>query len=132
MIPDAYDLKRVVARHWQRFWCGEDLRGLIAAPVYHFADQETFDSDAVDMAGRRLSAGPLRLPHRRVIFEVADRGDDRRALVAYAWETDVAVDAILVTRLRRWPAVVRRPGAGDLPRRRLGRDRRQPARRGAR
>ena len=40
MIPEAYDLKRVVARHWRRFWCGEELRGLIAAPVYHFADQE--------------------------------------------------------------------------------------------
>ena len=74
MIPEAYDLKRRVARHWQRFWCGEELRGLVAAPVYHFADQEQFDSDAVEMAGRRLSAGPLRLPHRRVIFEVADRG----------------------------------------------------------
>jgi hypothetical protein len=111
MIPDAYDLKRVVARHWQRFWCGEDLRGLIAAPVYHFADQETFDSEAVDMAGRRLSVGPLRLPHRRVIFEVADRGDDRRALVAYAWETEAEVDAMLVTRMRgcrRWSDVLAR------------------------
>ena len=98
-----------MARHWQRFWCGEELRGLVAAPVYHFADQEQFDSDAVEMAGRRLSAGPLRLPHRRVVFEVADRGRDRRALVAYAWETDAGVEAVLLTRLRacrRWSDVL--------------------------
>ena len=132
MIPEAYDLKRVVARHWQRFWCGEELRGLVAAPVYHFADQEPFDSDAVEMAGRRLSAGPLRLPHRRVVFEVADRGEDRRALVAYAWETEAGVEAVLLTRLRALPALDRRAGAGALPRRRLGRGRRQPARRAAR
>ena len=100
MIPEAYDLKRAVARHWRRFWCGEELRGLVAAPVYHFADQEQFDSDAVEMAGRRLSAGPLRLPHRRVVFEVADRGEARRALVAYAWETEAGVEAVLLTRLR--------------------------------
>ena len=111
MIPEAYDLKRRVARHWQRFWCGEDLRGLIAAPVYHFADQERFDSDEVEMAGRRISAGPLRLPHRHVIFEVTDRGQDRRALVAYAWETDAGVEAVLLTRLRacrRWTDVLAR------------------------
>lgn len=109
MIPDAYDLKRVVARHWRRFWCGEELRGLITAPVYHFADQEQFDSDAVEMAGRRLSAEPLRLPHRRVVFEVADRGEARRALVAYAWETDAGVEAVLLTRrraCRRWSDVL--------------------------
>ena len=63
------------------------------------------------MAGRRLSAGPLRLPHRRVIFEVADRGRHRRALVAYAWETDAGVEAVLLTRLRacrRWSDVLAR------------------------
>jgi hypothetical protein len=111
MIPDTYDLKRVVARHGQRFWCGEELRGLVAAPVYHFADQEAFDSDAVDMASRQLSAGSLRLPHRRVAFEVADRGEHRRALVAYAWETEDTVEALLVARLRscrRWSDVMAR------------------------
>jgi hypothetical protein len=100
MIPDAYDLKRVVARHWPRFWCGEELRGLIAAPVYRFADQEAFDSDKVAQAGQRLAAGPLRLPHPRVIFEVKDGGDECRSLVAYAWEIDAAVDAILLARHR--------------------------------
>jgi hypothetical protein len=100
MIPDAYDLKRVVARHWRRFWCGEELRGLIAAPVYHFADQEAFDSDEVDSVSRRLSAEPVRLPHRRVAFEVRDRGEDRRALVAFAYETGTGVEALLLARLR--------------------------------
>lgn len=100
MIPDAYDLKRRVAQHWRKFWCGEELRGLIAAPVYHFTNQEAFDSDAVDMAGRRISAGPLRLPHRQVIFEVRDRGPHRRALVAYVWEAGDVVEAVLLTRRR--------------------------------
>jgi hypothetical protein len=116
MIPESYDLKRVVARHWRRFWCGEELRGLVAAPVYHFPDQERFDSDAVEMAGRRLSAGPLQLPHRRVVFEVADRGEARRALVAYAWETDVGVEAVLLTRARecrRWTDVLVRASFGS-------------------
>lgn len=111
MIPEAYDLKRRVAQHWRRFWCGDDLRGLIAAPVYHFTDQEGFDSDEVDLAGRRISAGPLRLPHPQVIFEVKDRGQDRRALLAYAWETDAGVDAVLLARLRacrRWSDVLAR------------------------
>ena len=109
MIPEAYDLKRAVAQHWKRFWCGEELRGLIAAPVYHFADQEQFDSDAVEMAGRRFSIEPLRLPHRRVVFEVADRGEARRALIAYAWETDSGSEAVLLTRqraCRRWSDVL--------------------------
>jgi hypothetical protein len=100
MIPDAYDLKRVVARHWRRFWCGEALRGLIAAPVYHFVDQEAFDADEVEFAGRRLSTEPVRLPHRRVTFEVRDRGEDRRALVAFAYETGIGVEALLLARMR--------------------------------
>jgi hypothetical protein len=111
MIPEAYDLKRVVARHWPQFWCGEDLRMLVAAPVYHFADQEAFDSDAVEMASRALLFERPRLPHRRVIFEVRDRGEDRRALVVYAWETDTGVEAALLSRFRacrRWTDVLAR------------------------
>jgi hypothetical protein len=57
MIPEAYDLKRRVVRHWQRFWYGELLRGVIAAPVYHFADQERFDSDEVHEAGNLPCSG---------------------------------------------------------------------------
>lgn len=109
MIPEAYDLKRQVGRHWKRFWSGELLRSVITAPVYHFADQEQFDSDAVHEAGRRIAAMPLRLPHRRVVFEVADRGKEVRALVAYAWETDEGVEAILLARhrtLRLWSDVL--------------------------
>jgi hypothetical protein len=115
MIPEAYDLKRAVARHWQRFWCGKELRGLIAAPVYHFADQERFDSDAVDTVGRRISAEPLRLPHRQVIFEVKDRGERHRALVAYAWEAAGGVEAVLLARARecrRWTDVLVRASFG--------------------
>jgi hypothetical protein len=115
MIPEAYDLKRRVARHWRRFWCGEDLRGLIAAPVYRFTDQEAFDSDVVDRAGRLLSAAPLRLPHRQVIFEVKDRSPHRRAIVAYVWETGGGVEAALLTRLRdcrQWTDVLVRASFG--------------------
>jgi hypothetical protein len=100
MIPETYDLKRQVALHWKRFWCGELLPPVIGAPVYHFADQERFDSDAVHEAGRRIAAMPLRLPHRRVVFEVADQGKEVRALVAYAWETDAGVEAVLLARHR--------------------------------
>ena len=122
MIPDAYDLKRLVARHRRRFWCGEDLRGLIAAPVYHFADQEAFDSDAVDVAARLISVAPLRLPHRQVILEVTDHGPHRRALVAYVWETGGSVEAVLLARLRdgrQWTDVLVRasfPGRTAGPR----------------
>jgi len=113
MIPEAYDLKRVAARHWPQFWCGEDLRRLVAAPVYHFADQERFDSAEVALAGRRFAAGPIRLPHPHVIFEVEDRGEERRALVAYAWETDAGAEATLLA--RHPPAVERRAGAREFP-----------------
>jgi hypothetical protein len=108
MIPDSYDLKRRVAQHRHRFWCGDELRQLIVAPVYWFTDQEQFDSDEVDLAARRISTTALRLPHRNVLFEVKDRGHHRRALVAYAWETGAGVEAVLLTRLRacrRWSDV---------------------------
>ena len=100
MIPEAYDLKRVVARHWPRFWCGEELRGLITAPVYHFADQEAFDSAEVAQAGQRLAAGPVRLSHSRVIFEVRDGGNECRSLVAYAREVEAGAEAFLLARHR--------------------------------
>ena len=100
MIPETYDLKRVVARHWKRFWCGDELARLMAAPVYHFADLERFDLAEAAHAGERLAAGPVRLPHPHVVFEVADRAEEIRALVAYAWETDAGVDAILLARHR--------------------------------
>jgi hypothetical protein len=61
------------------------------------------------MAGRLISAGPLRLPHRQVIFEVKDRGPHRRALVAYVWETGDGVEAVLLTRrreCRQWTDVL--------------------------
>ena len=115
MIPDAYDLKRLVARHRRRFWCGEDLRGLIAAPVYRFTDQEAFDSDAVDVAARLISVAPLRLPHREVILEVTDHGPHRRALVAYVWETGGGVEAVLLARIRecrQWTDVLVRASFG--------------------
>lgn len=87
MTPKAYELKRFVARHRHRFWCGDALAGLPAAPVYLFADQERFDSDEVDPIAREVSAGPLRLPHTDVLFEVTHRRHQVTAVVAYVTTT---------------------------------------------
>lgn len=83
MIPRAYELKRMVAQHRQRFWCAEALADLPAAPVYLFADQEQFDSDEVDLLVRQISTTPLSLPHRDVLFEVPHRRADLTAVVAF-------------------------------------------------
>ena len=48
MMPLAYELKRIVARHRDKFWCASGLSDMPAAPVYLFPDQELFDSDEVD------------------------------------------------------------------------------------
>ncbi len=87
MIPTAYELKRIIAQHRHRFWCADALTGLPAAPVYLFPDQEKFDCNGVDLIARRLSAAPLRLPHREVLFEVTNRGPDVSAIVAFVTTT---------------------------------------------
>ena len=87
MITKSFELKRFVARHRHRFWCGEALEGLPAAPVYVFPDQERFDSDDIDALARDVHARPLRLPHRDVLFEVRHRSHDVKAVVAFATTT---------------------------------------------
>jgi hypothetical protein len=87
MTPKAYELKRFVARHRQRFWCADALAGLPAAPVYLFQDQERFDSDEVNPIAREVSAGPLRLPHTDLLFEVTHRQHQVTAVVAYVTTT---------------------------------------------
>jgi hypothetical protein len=93
MIPEAYGLKRRVAQHWQRFWCGRDLRGLVAAPVYHFADQEFLDSDDVGRLVRSLQWTEPRLPHPAVIFEIGDKSSRFRCQLIYAHQTTDGVEA---------------------------------------
>ncbi|EKE43391.1 hypothetical protein OCGS_2505 [Oceaniovalibus guishaninsula JLT2003] len=84
MIPDAYELKRIVRAHRERFWMPDLLDGFEFAPVWRFADQERFDSDEVDALARRLAAGPQRLPHPDTIFELRDRGPQIRSQIVYA------------------------------------------------
>ena len=63
MIPDAYELKRIVRAHRDRFWCSDLLRAAEFAPIYFFDDQASFDGDSVDRAMTRVLTGQLRLPH---------------------------------------------------------------------
>ena len=83
-IPKSYDLKRRVAHHRDRFWCGSELRGLPAAPIYLFPDQARFDSDEVDRLSQSIMVGPLRLPHEGVLFEVTEQGGAGVSLAVYA------------------------------------------------
>ena len=53
MIPDAYELKRIVRAHRDRFWMPDLLDGFEFAPVWRFADQERFDSDEIGRASCR-------------------------------------------------------------------------------
>jgi hypothetical protein len=93
MIPEAYRLKRRVAQDRSKFWCGESLGGLLAAPVYVFADQESFDSDDVGRLVRSLRDTEPRLPHPAVIFEIGDRSTRFRSQLIYARQTVDGVEA---------------------------------------
>jgi hypothetical protein len=108
MIPDAYELKRIVRAHCDRFWMADLLDGFEFAPVWHFADQEQFDSDEVDVLARRLSAGPQRLPHPDTIFELRDRGPSIRSQIVYARQRPDGIEAVwlaLWRKPRRWTDV---------------------------
>ena len=94
MIPDAYDLKRIVRAHRARFWLPDLLEGFEFAPVWRFADQAQFDSDDVDALARRLAAGPQRLPHPETIFELADRSRSVRSQIVYARQRDDGIEAV--------------------------------------
>jgi hypothetical protein len=104
MIPKSYELKRLVARHRHRFWCGDALDDLPAAAVYLFPDQERFDSDEVDRLARELSTRPLRLPHRDVLFEVRHCSHDITAVVAFVTTTieEEIVASLFLRRGSKW------------------------------
>jgi hypothetical protein len=108
MIPDAYELKRIVRAHRDRFWMADLLGGFEFAPVWHFADQERFDSDEVDALARRLAAGPQRLPNPDTVFELSDRGPQIRSQIVYARQRPYGIEALwlaLWRRPRRWTDV---------------------------
>jgi hypothetical protein len=54
MIPDAYELKRIVRAHRDQFWCSDLLGAAEFAPIYFFDDQAAFDGDSVDRAMTRI------------------------------------------------------------------------------
>lgn len=108
MIPDAYELKRIVRSHRPRFWMSDLLDGFEFAPVWHFADQERFDSDDVDAVARCLAAGPQRLPYPDTIFELRDRGPSLRSQIVYARQRPDGIEAVWLARWRtpkRWTDV---------------------------
>ncbi len=110
MIPDAYDLKRIVRAHRARFWLPDLLEGFEFAPVWRFADQAQFDSDVVDALARRLAAGPQRLPHPETIFELADRSRTIRSQIVYARQREDGIEAV-------WLALWRSPRCQPAPKR---------------
>ena len=108
MIPDAYALKRIVRSYRTRFWAADLLEGFEFAPVWRFEDQARFDADEVDALGRRMAAGPQRLPHPQTIFELRDRGPTIRSQIVYARQQPDAIDAVWLAfwrNPRRWTDV---------------------------
>ena len=100
MIPDAYELKRIARVHRDRFWCSDLLRAAEAAPIYSFDDQATFDGETVDRAMTRVLAGPVRLPHPSVIFEVREQRPLFSGLIVCAREWEDLVEATFLMRQR--------------------------------
>ena len=104
-IPSAYELKRLVALNWPPFWRADLLKGLPAAPIYVFPDQEAFDGDDVGNLTRKMVIGQLRLPHSEVIFEIIDEQHGHRSSVIYATEREHVIHAFLFARTslrKRW------------------------------
>ena len=58
VIPDSYELKRIIRAHRPRFWFAELLDGFEFAPIWHFTDQAQFDSDEVNALARRFWSCP--------------------------------------------------------------------------
>jgi hypothetical protein len=100
MMPLSYELKRIIAQHRQRFWCAAALSELPAAPVYLFPDQERFDSEEVNTLAQSVSAEPLLMPHDAVLFEVADRGPEVQAQVAFVRRFEAGLAGFLFLRRR--------------------------------
>ena len=100
MIPDAYELKRIVRNHRARFWCPDLLEAAEFAPIYFFDDQAAFDGETVDRAMTRVLTGPVRLPHPTVIFEVREQRPAPSGLIVCAREHDDIVEATFLMRKR--------------------------------
>ena len=58
MIPKAYELKRFVARHRQRFWCADALAGLPTARVF---DQDGSNLPQVQRGMKASKKGTITL-----------------------------------------------------------------------
>ncbi len=104
-IPAAYDLKRLVALNRPPFWRHSLLRGLAAAPIYVFPDQNAFDADDAAFLTRTIGVDQLRLPHSEVIFEIIDAEHGHRSSVIYATEREHVIHAFLFARTpihKRW------------------------------
>lgn len=100
MIPDAYELKRVIRTHSARLWSSDLLKAAEFAPIYFFSDQAAFDSEAVDNAMTCVMSGPVRLPHPTVIFEVREQRPSPSGLVVCARAQDNVVEAVFLMRRR--------------------------------
>ncbi len=129
MIPEAYEFKQVADQFRQKSAYGFHFTGVETAPVYYFADQESFDSDAVGELRSLIMNKPLQLPHPAVVFEVKDRSPERSALLVYARQFEDRVEAAFVykdRRRRQWTdclahAVFAKPGWSEVtPNPRLG------------
>lgn len=115
-VPQAYALKRHIHRYASRFWCPIHAAGVLTAPIYLFPDQTSFDADEVQQLSQTIMAGPLRLPHERVLFEVTEQHHPGACLVVYAVQTEQGVDAFLFrydTQRKIWTDVLAR--ASFLP-----------------
>lgn len=100
MIPDAYELKRVVRSQRARFWCPDLLGAAEFAPIYFFDDQAAFDGESVDRAMTRVLTGPIRLPHPTVIFEVREQLPVPSGLIVCARADGDIVEATFLMRKR--------------------------------
>lgn len=107
-VPMAYELKRIASTQPYRFWHGNLLTGIEAAPVYVFEDQMAFDADDTEQAAMRRMYEPLRLPHAEVIFEVTDHTGRRDAHIVYARQVADHVEGVYLQRLgpRRWSDIL--------------------------
>jgi hypothetical protein len=131
MIPQAYEFKRVAAQFRKKSAYGFLFAGIEAAPIYYFADQAAFDSDAVGDLRSLIMDAPLQLPHPAVVFEVKDRHPERSSLLVYARQFEDRVEAAFIykdKRHRQWTdclahAVFTKPGLAECcPHPQLGPD----------
>jgi hypothetical protein len=109
IIPESYNLKRLIARHRHSFWHAECLRALPSAPIYLLPDRSCFDAEEMEKFAAHICAmQPLALPHDAVLFEI--HGEDQpRTAVAFAWTNGPDIDACLFAlhgRSRQWSDVL--------------------------